>query len=95
MKKLQEARVAAGVVQNGNDLVNDPQLRHRNYFARFPSSPVGSFEIPRGALRFGGMADEPLSLPGKLGQHTDEILRDILGYDEDTIAKWHEEGILS
>jgi benzylsuccinate CoA-transferase BbsF subunit len=95
MKKLQEARIAAGVVQNGNDLVNDPQLRHRNYFARFASSPVGSFEIPRGALLFDGMLDEPLSLPGSLGEHTDEILRDLLGYDDKTIAEWRAEGVLS
>ena len=95
MQRCQKARVAAGVAQNGSDLVNDPQLRQRNYFVRFPSSPVGSFEIPRGALQFSGMADEPLSLPGALGQHTDEILRDLLGYDDKTIAEWRAEGVLS
>jgi crotonobetainyl-CoA:carnitine CoA-transferase CaiB-like acyl-CoA transferase len=95
MQRCQKARIAAGVAQNGTDLVNDPQLRHRNYFARIAASPVGPFEIPRGAFRFNGMADEPLSLPARLGEDTDKILRGILEYSESQIAEWRAEGVLS
>ncbi|MGH7771392.1 MAG: CaiB/BaiF CoA transferase family protein [Candidatus Binatia bacterium] len=95
MQALQAEKVPAGVVQTGADLVKDPQLRHRSYFERFTNSPIGPFEVPRSALQFSGMVDEPLSLPARLGANTDEILRDLLGYDEATIAKWQAEGILS
>ncbi len=95
MERLQSEGIAAGVVQTGADLLKDPQLRHRNYFAGFSGSPIGPFEVPRGALQFRGMDDEPLSLPSPLGADTHAILRDILGYDEDTISQWHKEGILS
>ena len=95
MQRCQKARIAAGVAQSGSDLVNDPQLRQRNYFAGFSNSPVGPFELPRGAFRFNGMADEPLSLPAKLGEHTDKILCDILEYSESQIAEWRAEGVLS
>ena len=40
MKKLQEEGIAAGVVENGADLMEDPQLRHRNYFEHFPVSSL-------------------------------------------------------
>jgi crotonobetainyl-CoA:carnitine CoA-transferase CaiB-like acyl-CoA transferase len=95
MEALQAEKVPAGVVQTGADLVKDPQLRHRDYFERFTDSPIGSFEVPRSALQFSGMVDEPLSLPARLGANTDEILRDLLGYDDDTIAAWRKEEILS
>ncbi|MEE2840556.1 MAG: CoA transferase [Acidobacteriota bacterium] len=94
MMRLQAQGIAAGAVQNGADLMNDPQLRHRDYFASFSNSPVGPMEIPRSALQFRGMSDEPLSLPPPLGQDTDEILRDLLGHDQETITRWKEEGIL-
>ena len=95
METLQTQGIAAGVVQTGADLLKDPQLRHRNYFARFSDSPIGPFEIPRTALRFTGMDEEPISLPSLLGADTDQVLRDILGYDEATIGQWKSEGILS
>ncbi|MFQ5851421.1 MAG: CaiB/BaiF CoA transferase family protein [Candidatus Binatia bacterium] len=94
-EKLQSERIPAGVVQNGADLNNDPQLRHRNYFERYADSPIGPFEIPKSALQFRGMAEEPIPLTPPLGEHTDQILRNVLGYDEATIAKWKEAGILS
>ncbi len=94
MANLQSQGIAAGVVQTGADLLKDPQLRHRDYFARFADSPIGPFEIPRSALQFMGMAEEPISLPSLLGADTDQVLRDILGYDEDTISQWKTEGIL-
>jgi len=95
MKRLQAAGIPAGVVQNAVDLVKDPQLRHRNYFERFASSPIGSFEVPRSALEFRGMTDDPLALPSALGKDTDSILHDLLGYDHDTINQWRDEEILT
>jgi crotonobetainyl-CoA:carnitine CoA-transferase CaiB-like acyl-CoA transferase len=86
--------VPAGVVQSAQDLLKDPQLRHRNYFERFSDSPIGPFEIPRGPLVFNGMRDEPMALPSPLGKDTDPILHDLLGYDHDTISQWRDEGVL-
>ena len=95
MNKLQAEGVPAGVVQTGADLLKDLQLRHRNYFASFPDSLIGPFEIPRSALRFKDMADDPLRLPARFGSDTENILEEILGYDKQTIAKWRAEDVLT
>jgi len=95
MNSLQSEGVPAGVVQTGADLLKDAQLRHRNYFAPFADSPIGPFEIPRSALRFRGMGDEPLRLPAPLGADTDDILQNILGYDNETIARLRNEEVLT
>ena len=95
MLRLQAAGIPAGVAQTGADLVADPQLRYRNCFERFEESPVGPMEIPRGALRFAGMTDDPLSLPPLLGADTDAVLREVLGYDDATIERWRKDGALS
>jgi crotonobetainyl-CoA:carnitine CoA-transferase CaiB-like acyl-CoA transferase len=95
MTKLQSAGVPAGVVQNGADLLNDIQLRHRNYFSAFADSLIGPFEIPRSGFLFKAMPEEPLRLPARLGADNEEILGEVLGYDKETIAKWKEEEVLT
>jgi len=95
MTQLQAAGVAAGVVQTGADLLNDAQLRHRNYFASFADSLIGPFEIPRSGFLFRGLAEEPLRLPARLGSDNDQILGELLGYDKGTIDQWRREEILS
>ena len=93
--QLQAAQVPAGVVQTGADLVQDPQLRHRGYFAKFDDSLIGPFEIPRSPLLFRGLEQEPLRLPADLGSDNEQILGEILGYDQETIAKLNEQEVLS
>jgi len=95
MEQLQREGIPAGVVQDAADLLKDPQLRHRNYFAQFSDSPIGPFEIPRSPLAFSGMRDDPMALPSPLGKDTDPILDELLGYDHATITQWRDEGILS
>ena len=95
MTKLQAVAVPAGVVQTGADLLKDPQLRHRNYFASFADSLIGPFEIPRSGIVFRGMAEHALRLPNRFGADNEQILGDLLGYDQATIEQWRREEILT
>jgi crotonobetainyl-CoA:carnitine CoA-transferase CaiB-like acyl-CoA transferase len=95
MAKLQSAGVPAGVVQTGADLLKDPQLRQRDYFAAFADSLIGPFEIPRAGITFRGATEEPLRLPNRFGADNDAILGDVLGYDQAAIARWREEEVLT
>lgn len=95
MTSLQAAGVPAGVVQTGADLLKDPQLRHRNYFAAIPESLIGPFEIPRAGIAFRGATEEPLRLPNRFGADNEAILGEILGYDPATIERWRREEILT
>lgn len=95
MTTLQAAGVPAGVVQTGADLFKDVQLRHRNYFASFSDSLIGPFEIPRSGLLFRGMTEEPLKLPNRFGSDNEDILRKILGYDNEAIDQLRKEDVLT
>ena len=95
MNRLQSAGVPAGVVQTGADLLKDVQLRHRNYFASFPHSLIGPFEIPGSGILFRGMNEEPLRLPNRFGADNEQILGEILGYDKATIDQWCTEEVLT
>lgn len=95
MNSLQSEGIAAGAVENGADLMDDLQLRHREYYLDYPTSTVGAMEVPRGGLQFSDMTDGPVSFPPPLGHDTEDILRDLLGYDDETISQLKNEGVLS
>lgn len=95
MTKCQNAGVPASMVQTGKDLLQDPQLRHRDFFSPFKESLIGPFEISRAGFKFTGMAEEPLGLPARFGADNERVLSELLGYDKTMIAKWQQEDVLT
>lgn len=87
MERLQAGGVAAHIVQNGPELSADPQLVHRGHFTRAPHAKQGEMVVdgPRFTLsRTPGRVDRA---GPTFGEHTFEILTDMLGYDGDRIAE--------
>ena len=70
-------------VNTPKTLLEDPQFQDR--FPLFSVEQLGAEQIPA-PIKFIG---EVLPVPSKAptaGQHTDDVLRDVLGYDDDQIA---------
>ncbi|MGH9092286.1 MAG: CaiB/BaiF CoA transferase family protein, partial [Acidimicrobiales bacterium] len=71
-------------VNTPRTLLDDPQFQDR--FPLFPASELGADELP-GPIKFVG---EELPRPSKaptVGQHTEEVLADLLGWDEERVAR--------
>lgn len=69
-EQLQRAGVPAAPVQNGKDLFNDPQLRHRGWFTQLPHAEAGVHEYAGLPLETAGHALKPTAAAPLLGQHT-------------------------
>ncbi|HJM74442.1 MAG TPA: CoA transferase [Dehalococcoidia bacterium] len=93
MELLQASGVPAAVVQNGRDLLRDPQLRGRDYFFPADHPRVGKKLYHRflGA-RFETFVASSSSPAPLLDEHTDEVLGE-LGYDADQIAKLRADAV--
>ena len=93
MIKLQSVGVPAGVVKNGADIYNDPQLRHRKYFWQLKHPEMGlfthlgqSFELSRTPAK--------ARMPSPcLGQHTESICKDFLKISDDEFADLLQKGV--
>ena len=91
---LQARGVAAFPSMNSKDLADDPHLKQRGFFAELPHAEVGIrkhtgipwllSESPNGVQN-----QAPL-----LGQHTDQVMRDVLGYSDEHIAQLKERQVL-
>jgi crotonobetainyl-CoA:carnitine CoA-transferase CaiB-like acyl-CoA transferase len=92
--QLQKAGVPAGVVQTGEDLVNDPQLKERGFIVEVDNARLGKVVLPNFPLHFtNAKLTRRWEFP-VLGKDTETVLREIVGYDEATIAAHRRDGVL-
>ena len=89
-----EAAVPCGPVNNMESLFSDPQVLHRNMVAEVPHPTIGT-------LRLGGIPIKYSETPGSvrrppplLGQHTDELLAEVLDYPTDKIDTLRQDGVV-
>lgn len=83
---LQQAGIAAHRVADSPSMVADPQLVERGHFATVDHASLGSVVIegPKFHLsRTPAFAGSPPTL----GQHTAQVLTDLLGYDDDKMVQ--------
>lgn len=92
---LQAAGVAACTVNNARDLDEDPHLAARGYFVELPHPEVGVRRHAGIPYRLHGSPLEVRRAAPCLGEDTEQVLRDVLGYDEARIASLREAGLLS
>ena len=80
MTRLQDAGVAAGVVENAEDLCErDPQLKERRYWARL-ITPEGDVVVLDGVPFKLSETPVRVDAPGPLlGEHTHAVLQRVLG----------------
>jgi crotonobetainyl-CoA:carnitine CoA-transferase CaiB-like acyl-CoA transferase len=84
----------AGPVYTYADLAEDPHVQATGMITEVQHPEIGPIRMPAPPLRFDG---EPLPIrrhPPDLGEHTDEVLQDELGYDEARVFSLHRAGAL-
>jgi crotonobetainyl-CoA:carnitine CoA-transferase CaiB-like acyl-CoA transferase len=87
MDMLQGAGVPAGMVQRSSDHLDDPQLAHRAFFRRLEHPEMGEVPYEGHQFRILGYDNGPRFPAPCLGEHTYEVLSDVLGLDGDAIAE--------
>jgi len=94
-RQLQAAGVAAFPSMTSADLVNDPHLRERDIFVELEHPEVGvrtHVGIPWKLSATPCAVERPAPL---LGQHTDEVLREVLHMPDTELAALRERGVLT
>ena len=91
--KLREARVPAGAVRTIAEAIDAPETKALDMVTHIPHPTAGSVANVRLPITLDGSPlAEPVAAP-TLGQHTREVLRDVLGLGSSRIAELDEVGV--
>ncbi len=94
MDILQAAGVPAGVVQRATDSINDPQLQHMGAIVELDHPVAGKRLYPGIVFHLSGTSKFQSTPAPLLGQHTEEICRQVLGMSDKEIRELEAEGVL-
>ncbi len=84
---LVAAGVPAGKIQRSQDLRTDPQYLHRQFYRRLDHSEVGVVPYAGHQFQIRGHDHGPRFAAPMLGEHTYQVLTDLLGLDDDEVAE--------
>jgi len=93
MRQLQDAGVSAGVTQTGEDLHNDPQLRHRQYLRQLEHPEIGRHSYDSPPFKLSKSPSEFRMPAPLLGQHTEHVCTELLGMSDEEFIKLMTEGV--
>ncbi|TIS79553.1 MAG: CoA transferase [Mesorhizobium sp.] len=85
---FRKARIPAGPINRIDEVAADRELQQRGLFYSLRSEERLIPQVGTG-IRIDAEANFARLPPPKLGEHTDEVLRDLLGYDDQQIAALH------
>jgi CoA:oxalate CoA-transferase len=79
-------------IQNVEQVVHDPNIRHRGMIAQVDQPGMGPVEIVGSPFHLSETPGTVRTPAPALGQHTEEVLRDVLGYEGKRIEELIEIG---
>jgi crotonobetainyl-CoA:carnitine CoA-transferase CaiB-like acyl-CoA transferase len=91
---LHREGVPAAPVQSLPEVLRDPQVAAREMLAVTEHPVAGRVTSPGNPVKLGAWEGEAHAPAPRLGEHTDQVLRDLCGYDPDTIALLRSEGVV-
>ena len=82
LHRLQEAGLPAGAIRTISENLTSRDVADRNLVAHVPHPTAETVELVNSPVNFSATPVATPVVPPLLGQHTDEVLQDVLGYDQ-------------
>jgi crotonobetainyl-CoA:carnitine CoA-transferase CaiB-like acyl-CoA transferase len=94
IERLEAVGVPCGPINDLHDVFQNPQVQARGLVMEAPHPTAGKVKLVRSPMRLSASPAETQVAPPLLGQHTNEVLRDVLGHSDADIARLRSQGIL-
>jgi formyl-CoA transferase len=94
MELLVGAAIPCGPVNNMAHLFADPQVRHRDMVAEVPHPTIESLRLVGIPVKYSETPGTIRRHPPLLGEHTEEVLSDVLDYPPAKISELKERGAI-
>ncbi|MES2992253.1 MAG: CaiB/BaiF CoA-transferase family protein [Pseudomonadota bacterium] len=91
---LERAGIPSGPINRYPEVFADPQVRHRGVAQTLAHPTAGEVTLCASPVRYAGREAPTPTAPPTIGQHTDEILREVLALDAAAIAGLRERRVI-
>jgi crotonobetainyl-CoA:carnitine CoA-transferase CaiB-like acyl-CoA transferase len=93
-RRLLESGVPAGVAHPALDLFEDPQLVHRRHFVPLEHAEMGLWNYDELGFQLSESPSHLRTAAPLIGQHTELVLKQFLGYSDAEYQVLHDAGVL-
>ena len=96
LEGLEARGIGCGPINDLSQVFEDPQVKARGMVTEIPHPAIdgGPAKLIASPLRLSGTPVTCRRAPPLLGQHTEEVLRDVLGLSESELAGLRDEGVV-
>ncbi len=91
---LEAVGVPCGPINRIDEVFANEQVQARGIAIELPHPTAGKVKLVRNPMQLSATPASSSNPPPLLGQHTDDVLREVLGKNEQEIADWHARGII-
>jgi CoA:oxalate CoA-transferase len=94
VKELTKLEIPCGPVNSIDAVANDPQVLHRGMITQIPHKSLGRWSVANTPFRFDGTPSQPQGPAPELGEHSEEILHEMLGMSPLEFARLKSIGVV-
>ena len=91
---LEAAKVPCGAINNLAEVFADPHVRERGMVHQWKHPLAGKVDLVASPLKLGGTPVRTDLPPPLLGEHTQEVLTELLGWDDERITALREQEVI-
>jgi len=95
LEKLESMRIPCAPVNTFSEALTDPQVLYRNMVVDLAHPNGKSTRGPGNPIKLSRTRDETFAASPLLGQHTQQVLSQLLDYDADTIKRLRSSGVIA
>jgi len=94
LASLEAVGVPCGPINTLDQVFEDPQVKHRAVEIRLPHPESGEVRLVSNPIRFDGEALNAQAAPPLLGQHTDQVLEQLLQLTPEQRSQLRDKGVI-
>ncbi len=95
LERLTAAGIPAGAVRTVGEALDSPEVAGRGMVAEVPHPTAGTLRVIASPYKMSGASVPVPAAPPLLGQHTDEVLREVLGMHEGKLSELREHRVIA
>lgn len=94
LERLESQRIPCAPVNRFSQALSDPQVQHRNMVVELKHPSGTSTRGPGNPIKLSRTGAESFTPAPLLGEHTDAVFGELLGYSQETIVDLRERGVI-